>query len=100
MPLQIYGIKCEYCSYGSYFVEFKDYPQWIGKHCPKCSHTLLTQDDYEELKKMIEDENRWERFVKRFFPWFKQKKTKDFTIKNKFYARKRPLSGIKSKGHR
>lgn len=47
--IKISGIKCdnEQCDYRDDSVEFKDYPNWLNKACPKCGQNLLTQEEYD-----------------------------------------------------
>lgn len=49
---EISGIKCDNCSYKDYSVKFEEYPSYINKPCPICSHNLLTQKDYDKCVKM------------------------------------------------
>lgn len=49
------GIKCdnENCNYTNINVKVKDYEKWINKQCPKCGKNLLTQEDYESVKLLL-----------------------------------------------
>ena len=55
--IEIKGIKCDSCDYHDDSVEYKDYPSWINKHCPKCNANLLTQEDFDSCEMMIEMSN-------------------------------------------
>lgn len=46
----ISGIKCDYCDYRKDDVNFKEYPEYINKECPKCGHNLLTEQDYNKCR--------------------------------------------------
>lgn len=41
------GLKCDYCDYRDDTVGFSDYKDSIGRPCPKCSNSLLTQEEYD-----------------------------------------------------
>lgn len=54
--LKVKGIKCDTpeCDFNDTTVEYKDYPQWLNKPCPKCGANLLTQADYDNVQKLFE----------------------------------------------
>lgn len=52
MELNISGLKCDFCAYRDDEVEFSEYEASIGKSCPKCGESLLTQDDYDRCLRM------------------------------------------------
>ncbi|EHN17090.1 hypothetical protein [Clostridium sporogenes] len=55
VELNIRGIKCDNpnCDYRNDKVEFKDYEKWLNKPCPKCGANLLTKEDLEMTKALI-----------------------------------------------
>ncbi|EGT5649376.1 hypothetical protein [Clostridium botulinum] len=55
IELNIKGIKCDNpnCDYKNDKVEFKDYEKWLNKSCPKCGSNLLTKEDLETTKSLI-----------------------------------------------
>lgn len=52
--INIQGIKCdnEKCDFLDMSVLRKDYDNWLNKPCPKCGNSLLTEDDYNLIKKL------------------------------------------------
>lgn len=55
VELNIRGIKCDNpnCDYRNDKVEFEDYEKWLNKPCPKCGSNLLTKEDLEMTKALI-----------------------------------------------
>ncbi|NEZ84559.1 hypothetical protein EXN54_20290 [Clostridium botulinum] len=55
VELNIKGIKCDNpnCDYRNDKVEFEDYKNWLNKPCPKCGSNLLTKEDLEMTKSLI-----------------------------------------------
>lgn len=53
LELNIKGIKCDKCDYMNEDVKFEDYESWLNKPCPKCGANLLTQEDLESTKALI-----------------------------------------------
>ena len=64
IPLELNGpimwpdisqIKCDtpVCGYRDNRVQFKDYPEWINKPCPKCGGNLLTNADMDTCIKSL-----------------------------------------------
>lgn len=51
---KISGVKCDtpLCTYREDGVQSKDYPQWLGRPCPKCGANLLTVKDYKMTKRI------------------------------------------------
>lgn len=68
MPLNISGLKCDYCDYRDDSVPYSDYPASIGKSCPKCGHSLLTQKEFNECERLIRAFNRAEK-IGRYLRW-------------------------------
>jgi hypothetical protein len=56
LKLNIRGIKCDNqeCDFMQNGVEYKDYPAWLNKPCPKCGANLLTQEDLDAVKILIQ----------------------------------------------
>lgn len=52
----IYGIKCDgvFCDYSDMTVNVEDYPNWLNKPCPKCGENLLTEEDYNNVQKILD----------------------------------------------
>lgn len=66
LRMEIKGIKCDNpeCDYINMKVELKDYDKWLNKPCPKCGEILLTEEDYNSIKFMMELTNK----VSKVFP--------------------------------
>lgn len=47
MKLEAIGLKCDHCTYKDMTIKSKDYNNNIGKPCPRCGNSLLTQEDYD-----------------------------------------------------
>jgi len=56
MELKISGLKCDtlHCNYRDDDVKFEDYEKSIGRKCPVCQSSLLTQKDYDDCVKMYD----------------------------------------------
>jgi hypothetical protein len=54
--LDISGLKCDNpdCGYSDMSVPLSDYKDSIGKACPECGESLLTQDDYDQVMQMVQ----------------------------------------------
>ena len=52
MELYMYGLKCDNpnCDWKDDNIQAKEYPQWVGKPCPKCGQNVLTEADYKCIK--------------------------------------------------
>lgn len=50
--LKVHGIKCDHCPYNDMSVQPEEYDAWLNRPCPDCGENLLTQEDYDALKKM------------------------------------------------
>lgn len=68
MPLNISGLKCDYCDYRDDSVPYSDYPTSIGRPCPKCGESLLTQKQYNECEKIIRMVSRFEK-ISHYLRW-------------------------------
>ena len=55
LSVNIKGIKCDNpdCDYKDMEVPFSDYTNWLNKPCPKCGKNLLTEQDYQMCKVML-----------------------------------------------
>lgn len=53
------GIKCDNpeCDFADANVEIEDYINWLNKPCPICGSNLLTQQDYDNVHKILEAVN-------------------------------------------
>lgn len=51
----IKGIKCDAkeCDYADMDVSFEDYEEYVNKPCPKCESNLLTKQDFDNVKGMV-----------------------------------------------
>lgn len=54
MEINITGLKCDNCEYRDDDVQFSEYKESIGKPCPECGESLLTQEDYDKCVKIYE----------------------------------------------
>lgn len=59
VKMHIGGIKCDNpnCDFVDMSVKFEDYDKWLNKPCPKCGQNLLTKEDYENTKFIIDTVN-------------------------------------------
>lgn len=55
MELNIYGLSCDNptCDYVDESIKVEEYKDYIGYPCPKCNESLLTQEDYDAVQKLI-----------------------------------------------
>lgn len=55
LRLDIKGIQCDNpkCDYLNGEVSIEDYEKWINKKCPKCGEILLTKEEYEIAKSIM-----------------------------------------------
>lgn len=51
----VQGIQCDNtnCDYVDENVKYGDYPEWLNRPCPECGENLLTEEDYNMLKAII-----------------------------------------------
>lgn len=70
------GIKCDNptCDFKDMSVEYKDFPVWLNKPCPKCGCNLLTQKDLDALKVLLGLVNIINLITSPFIFLFKNKK--------------------------
>lgn len=61
IKLNISGIKCDACDYKDMSVKVEEYPKWVNKPCPKCEANLLTESDFNNVQKMIEQVEEFNR---------------------------------------
>ncbi|MEO1768283.1 hypothetical protein [Candidatus Enterococcus ferrettii] len=54
--INVYGIKCDNpdCDYENMDVKYEEYPQWLNEECPSCGENLLTEEDLESTKQLVE----------------------------------------------
>lgn len=50
------GIKCDNkeCDFKDMDVLFDHYDKWLNKPCPKCGSNLLTQQDFDTIKVLMD----------------------------------------------
>ena len=48
------GLKCDSCDWKDTTILFADYENWINKPCPMCGANVLTQEDYNNMKLLVE----------------------------------------------
>lgn len=56
LKINVGGIKCDNkaCDFNDMAVPFEDYGKWLNKPCPKCGSNLLTQQDFDILKVLMD----------------------------------------------
>ena len=56
LKINIGGIKCDNkeCDFTEMSVLFEDYDKWLNKPCPKCGCNLLTQQDFDTTKTLMD----------------------------------------------
>lgn len=56
LKINIGGIKCDNkeCGFNDMTVLFEDYANWLNKPCPKCGSNLLTQQDFDTVKILMD----------------------------------------------
>lgn len=54
IDMNISGLKCDNCDYSDPSVKLEDYEKSIGKLCPECGESLLTQEDYDGVIQMVQ----------------------------------------------
>lgn len=74
MKINISGLKCDTkgCDFRDDEVTFEEYPKNIGRPCPQCGASLLTQQDYDKCFKLyqkVEALNIIGDKLKKIFPW-------------------------------
>jgi hypothetical protein len=74
MELTISGLKCDTrgCDFRDDEVTFEQYPKSIGRPCPKCGASLLTQEDYDkcyDAYQKVEAFNIIKAKIQKFIPW-------------------------------
>lgn len=87
MEVTISGLKCDHCTYRDDSVPFTDYKDSIGKPCPECGNSLLTQADYEKcfnMLRMAEKINKIGKFLRWFNPMHYYRLI--FNVKPKLYS--------------
>ena len=52
----IRGLKCDNydCDYVDMTIPYESYEKYVNAECPKCSENLLTEEDYESVKLLVE----------------------------------------------
>ena len=54
IDMNISGLKCDNCDYSDPSVKLEDYEKSIGKPCPNCGESLLTQEDYDGVMQIVQ----------------------------------------------
>ena len=56
LKMNIHGIKCDNseCNFNDMTVLYEDYDKWLNKPCPNCGSNLLTQQDYDTVKMLMD----------------------------------------------
>jgi len=54
IDMNISGLKCDNCDYSDDSVKLEDYEKSIGKPCPNCGESLLTQEDYDGVMQIVQ----------------------------------------------
>lgn len=64
MEQKLGGLKCDtpHCNYVDPDIPFEDYPKWIGKPCPVCGRSLLTQEDYDAFLSVLLFKLKFDKF--------------------------------------
>lgn len=63
MPIEISGLKCDYCNWGDDSIPFSAYSDYIDNPCPNCGSNLLTQKEFMQCIKIIDRVARIERVL-------------------------------------
>ena len=53
MEVKFSELKCDHCTYRDNSVTFDQYKDSIGRPCPECGNSLLTQEDYDRCVKIM-----------------------------------------------
>lgn len=70
MEMNYSGLKCDHCSYRDDDVKWEDYEKSIGRPCPECGHSLLTQEDYDKCVKIVKMVMALNNFLRWFNPFY------------------------------
>lgn len=56
LKIKVGGIKCDNkeCDFKDMGVLYEDYPKWLNRPCPKCGSNLLTQQDFDTVKVLMD----------------------------------------------
>lgn len=54
IDMNISGLKCDSCGFSDDSVKLEDYEKSIGRPCPECGESLLTQEDYDGVMQMVQ----------------------------------------------
>lgn len=52
--LKFNGLKCDHCDWEDKTIPYETWSQWVDKFCPKCGENVLTQEDYTQVKELVE----------------------------------------------
>lgn len=78
METHISGLKCDNpkCDWKDMSIPLNEYPNWVGKRCPKCGEVVLTEKDWNTVQKLICIEN----FINKFSKFVPKKCKKEKTL--------------------
>lgn len=78
------GIKCDNpkCGFMDYNVTPDQYSDYVNKPCPLCGENLMTEECYENTKRILERVEKFNHFLNLITPRFLRKKL----MKNKAVA--------------
>ena len=59
LQIKVGGIKCDNteCNFNDMTVLFEDYDKWLNRPCPECGCNLLTHEDFDRTKLLIQMAN-------------------------------------------
>lgn len=52
--LKFNGLKCDHCDWEDKDIPYAEFEGWVDKPCPKCGENVLTQEDYNQVKELVE----------------------------------------------
>jgi len=50
LMMQAHGINCDACDYENDTVNLEDYGSYVGRPCPECGASLLTESEFQVFK--------------------------------------------------
>lgn len=61
----IRGLKCDNkeCNFEDMSISYEEYPEYVNSECPKCGSNLLTEEDYQSVKTMVENAKMLNRYL-------------------------------------
>lgn len=52
--LKFNGLKCDHCDWEDKNIPYEEFESWVEKPCPQCGAHVLTQEDYTQVKELVE----------------------------------------------